>query len=66
MKVNFEFDSDELTAFARSVLDEVGKALTSQRLRGNRFRIEGHTDSRGGFDYNKELSFVALGLCSNI
>ena len=56
LKVNFEFDSDELTTFARSVLDEVGKALTSDRLKNLKFRIEGHTDSRGGFEYNKELS----------
>jgi OOP family OmpA-OmpF porin len=52
--VNFEFDSAQLTAQARSVLDGV-----AQRLVNNpdvRVSIEGHTDSRGSAQYNKNLS----------
>ncbi|WP_434985566.1 OmpA family protein [Vreelandella zhaodongensis] len=52
--VNFEFDSAQLTAQARSVLDEVAQRLVNSP--DVRVSIEGHTDSRGSAQYNKNLS----------
>ncbi|CBV42397.1 OmpA family protein [Halomonas elongata] len=52
--VNFEFDSAQLTMGAESVLTDV-----ASKLRANenvRVRIEGHTDSVGPAQYNKDLS----------
>ena len=54
--VRFEFGSDRLTAAARARLDRLARALRSPELAGLRFRIEGHTDSRGAADYNRNLS----------
>jgi outer membrane protein OmpA-like peptidoglycan-associated protein len=39
-----------------SALNELGKALTSNALVGYRFRIEGHTDTVGSKENNRELS----------
>ncbi len=52
--VNFEFDSARLTAGAESVLTDVAAKLRSNE--NVRVRIEGHTDSVGPADYNKDLS----------
>lgn len=54
--VTFEFNSAELTAQARQVLDQLSIALRSQQLDGSRIVIEGHTDTVGGDDYNLRLS----------
>lgn len=54
--VHFEFNSAELTVQARSVLDELGLALSSDELRPYRFRIVGHSDAVGPDDYNLHLS----------
>jgi outer membrane protein OmpA-like peptidoglycan-associated protein len=56
LNVLFEFDKDVLTSEARSVLDTLGKALTSDELAGNYFFLEGHTDSVGSYAYNMDLS----------
>jgi len=37
-------------------LDNLGRALNDRTLTTYRFRIEGHTDTVGTHDYNKELS----------
>ena len=54
--VGFESGSDRLTASARATLDRLARALRSPALSGLRFRIEGHTDSRGASAYNRGLS----------
>jgi len=54
--VTFEFNSSQLTAQARHVLDQLSSALRSQELGGSRILIEGHTDTVGGADYNHGLS----------
>ncbi|MCP5270520.1 MAG: OmpA family protein [Burkholderiaceae bacterium] len=54
--ITFQTGSAELTPETRTALDEVGKALKSDRLAGFSFRIEGHADPRGGVDYNLRLS----------
>ena len=56
LNVHFEFGSAELTPDAARTLDELGRALNSQTLAGYRFRIEGHTDTVGTADFNKNLS----------
>jgi outer membrane protein OmpA-like peptidoglycan-associated protein len=54
--VNFAYDSAELTSDARIILDRLGQALVDDRLKPFSFMIEGHTDAKGGVDYNQALS----------
>ena len=56
LNVLFATDSTELTPEAIKTLDDLGQALTDPALAAFRFRIEGHTDTVGGRDYNKALS----------
>lgn len=56
LSVQFEKGSAGLTAAAMQTLNELGKALNEPSLATYRFRIEGHTDTVGSADYNKELS----------
>ncbi|WNK18814.1 OmpA family protein [Halomonas piscis] len=52
--VNFEFDSAKLTRQAEQELSEVAEKLKHNT--NVRVRIEGHTDSVGSAQYNKDLS----------
>jgi outer membrane protein OmpA-like peptidoglycan-associated protein len=52
--VEFEFDSDALTADGRRTVEEVAATLAS--LPGLRVEIAGHTDSAGDDDFNMDLS----------
>ena len=54
--VHFAFGSDRLAPAARRQLERVARAMESGALAGLRFRIEGHTDSRGAAEYNRALS----------
>ncbi len=56
LNVQFATGSATLTGQARSVLDQLGRALTSQDLAQYHFRIEGHTDTVGTPEENKALS----------
>jgi outer membrane protein OmpA-like peptidoglycan-associated protein len=56
LTVQFATGSAALTDQASRVLDELGKALTSEDLRPFRFRIEGHTDTVGSSALNQSLS----------
>jgi outer membrane protein OmpA-like peptidoglycan-associated protein len=56
LALQFASNSAELTPQAASVLDELGRALSSPGLSHDRFRIEGHTDTVGSPKYNKALS----------
>ena len=56
IKVEFAFNSAELTPEATKTLDELGKALTSNDLKVYCFVVEGHTDSVGSEAYNVKLS----------
>ena len=54
--VQFEFGSADLTAQARTVLNELGAALSSSELTPYRFKLVGHTDAVGSDEYNLDLS----------
>ena len=58
--VNFEFDSDNLTAAAKANLDQFAAALRDPRvkdgLKGEKLAIDGYTDATGAEVYNKNLS----------
>jgi outer membrane protein OmpA-like peptidoglycan-associated protein len=56
INIMFDFNSDRVTPQGKEILDNLGKALNSERLRGSRFMLEGHTDSKGGVEYNQALS----------
>lgn len=56
LKINFGFDSAELTPEARSQLDELARAMKSEPLRTFAFEIGGHTDAAGSEVYNEWLS----------
>lgn len=56
LTVEFATGSATLTDRAKRMLDELGRALTSEDLRPYRFRIEGHTDTVGSSTLNQALS----------
>lgn len=56
LMVQFEFGSAKLTADARKILNNLGRALNNTMLSNYTFLIEGHTDSIGSEDYNQQLS----------
>ena len=54
--IQFAFNSDRLTAKARSQVAELAAALTLPTLKGFSFAVVGHTDSVGASNYNRDLS----------
>jgi outer membrane protein OmpA-like peptidoglycan-associated protein len=54
--ITFASGSAELTPSAIKILDGLGKALTSADLASSKFRVEGHTDTVGTPESNRELS----------
>jgi outer membrane protein OmpA-like peptidoglycan-associated protein len=54
--VNFAYNSADLTGDARITLDQLGGALRDPRLAAFTFMVAGHTDAKGGVDYNQKLS----------
>jgi outer membrane protein OmpA-like peptidoglycan-associated protein len=56
LTVQFATGSADLLPAAMHTLDELGRALSSPALAAYKFRIEGHTDTVGSRDLNKELS----------
>jgi OmpA-OmpF porin, OOP family len=55
-RINFAFNSAELTAEARQQLDKVAEALTNPRIEKSTVIIHGHTDAVGNAEYNLVLS----------
>ena len=56
LKIEFDVNSYRIRRDSIKLLDELGKALTSDRLRQKTFLIKGHTDSDGSDAYNLTLS----------
>lgn len=54
--ITFEFNSDKLTEDAKTSLNELGSALSSDDLHGYVFDLQGHTDGVGSAEYNLALS----------
>jgi outer membrane protein OmpA-like peptidoglycan-associated protein len=56
LEVFFDYDAARITPQAASVLTTLGRALVDARLADDAFLIAGHTDAKGGDDYNLALS----------
>jgi len=56
MKVNFAFDSFNLSDQIKAKLNPLGEALMSEQLIKYSFEIAGHTDATGLESYNQALS----------
>ena len=56
LEIFFAYKSADITPKAAAQLAPLGRALSDPRLAGDRFLIAGHTDSKGGADYNLSLS----------
>lgn len=54
--IQFEFDSAKLKPESKPLLDSLASALKSDRLKDMPFLVEGHTDAKGTFEYNQNLS----------
>jgi outer membrane protein OmpA-like peptidoglycan-associated protein len=56
IRVEFDFDAYSIRSDSFGLLKELGKALTSERLKGVAVVLRGHTDSNGEVAYNLNLS----------
>jgi outer membrane protein OmpA-like peptidoglycan-associated protein len=56
LTIYFDFDSAQISPKAVPALVELGRALSSDTLKGTRFLLAGHTDAKGGDAYNLKLS----------
>jgi outer membrane protein OmpA-like peptidoglycan-associated protein len=54
--VSFPYNSVDLLADAQITLDRLGYALSDNRLGDFKFMIAGHTDAKGGAEFNQKLS----------
>jgi outer membrane protein OmpA-like peptidoglycan-associated protein len=56
LEVFFDYDSAGITDEALPILEKLGEALNSDKLKGSVFMVAGHTDGRGSAEYNLGLS----------
>ena len=56
LEVYFDYNSSTITKRAEPELMKLGRALTNPDLQGSVFLVAGHTDAKGGVDYNQRLS----------
>jgi outer membrane protein OmpA-like peptidoglycan-associated protein len=56
LEINFEYNSAVIGSKAMSQVTELGKALTSEDLKGRTFILAGFTDAKGSETYNQGLS----------
>jgi outer membrane protein OmpA-like peptidoglycan-associated protein len=56
LEIFFEYNSAEITPRAAAALTPLGRALSDARLASDAFLIAGHSDGKGGADYNLALS----------
>ena len=56
LDVYFDYNSAEIAAKSVPDLMNLGRALTNASLQGGVFLLSGHTDAKGGPEYNLQLS----------
>lgn len=56
LEIYFDYNSAEIASKAIPDLMSLGRALTNPSLQGGVFLLSGHTDAKGGQDYNQQLS----------
>jgi len=56
LEITFDYNSANLTGKGLSAVNELGKALSDPDLKGGVFLVAGHTDAKGGEEYNQALS----------
>jgi outer membrane protein OmpA-like peptidoglycan-associated protein len=56
LEINFEYNSAAIGKRAMPQVTSLGKALTSEELKGGTFVVAGHTDAKGSDRYNQGLS----------
>ncbi|MDE2380173.1 MAG: OmpA family protein [Bradyrhizobium sp.] len=56
LEIYFDYNSSEITSQASPDLVNLGRALTNADLKGGVYLISGHTDAKGGEEYNQRLS----------
>ena len=56
LEISFEYNSANIGAKATDDLMRLGMALRDPRLKDANILVAGHTDAKGGDDYNKDLS----------
>ena len=56
LEITFDYNSATIGSKARPAVEALGKALSSDELKGSTFVVAGHTDGVGGEAYNQDLS----------
>jgi len=56
LEIYFDYNSATITPKAEPQLNELGDALRSSRLENSVVVLSGHTDAKGGDEYNQQLS----------
>lgn len=56
LTITFDYNSSNISAKSMPEVEKLGRALTSDSLKGSTFLLAGHTDAAGGDSYNQELS----------
>src|ERR1700743_1882141 len=56
LEIYFDYNSAEISSKAVPDLMNLGRALTNPSLQGGVFLVGGHTDAKGGSEYNQQLS----------
>jgi outer membrane protein OmpA-like peptidoglycan-associated protein len=56
LEIHFDYNSADISKTSESAVQELGKALSDNSLKGSTFVVAGHTDAIGGEAYNQDLS----------
>jgi len=56
LEITFDYNSATIGSNAKPAVEALGKALSSDDLKGSTFVVAGHTDGVGSDAYNQELS----------
>jgi outer membrane protein OmpA-like peptidoglycan-associated protein len=56
LEITFDYNSADISTRSQQAVQALGKALSSEDLKGSTFVVAGHTDGIGGEAYNQDLS----------